>query len=93
MEKNSFPFGFLLVVVLIVMTNYYEGGVAAGQQQVCDGNILGTVLARRECRNCVAPCNERFNNVVRIQCAPYGFDYIQCFCCGPVTTQEFSETS
>ncbi|KAI3944444.1 hypothetical protein MKW98_006605 [Papaver atlanticum] len=73
------------------MTSYYGGVVAQGQ--VCDGNILGQIIVRGECRNCVTPCRERFNNVVRIQCASLPFNQIQCFCCGPVTTHESLETS
>ncbi|KAI3854808.1 hypothetical protein MKW92_041456 [Papaver armeniacum] len=94
MAKNSFTFsqfGFLLVVVLIAMT-YYRGVVAEGRQ-VCDGNILGRITVHGECRNCVGPCRDRFNNVVRILCAPLPFNQIECFCCGPVTTHESLETS
>ncbi|KAI3925248.1 hypothetical protein MKW92_009428 [Papaver armeniacum] len=94
MAKNSFTFsqfGFLLVVVLIAMT--YYGGIEAEGRQVCDGNILGRIIVRGECRNCVAPCRDHFNNVVRIQCAPLPFNQIECFCCGPVTTHESLETS
>ncbi|KAI3918126.1 hypothetical protein MKX01_041446 [Papaver californicum] len=94
MAKNSFilsQFGYLFVVVLIVMTNYY--GVVADGRQVCDGNILGHVFTSNDCRRCVPRCSEQFNDVVRSDCFFYGFNQYQCFCCGPVTTHGSLETS